>query len=100
VIRARRAGGGGTRAPRRFDVTAVGVDTGGTFTDFVAIQGGRVVSFKLPSTPESPERAVLEGLERLGTSRATRVRHGSTVATNTLLERKGARVVLVTTRGF
>ena len=100
MIRVDRAGSGHARAPRGPQVTAVGIDTGGTFTDFVAIRGSRVVSFKLPSTPEAPERAVLEGLARLGTSRATRVRHGSTVATNTLLERKGARVVLVTTRGF
>jgi N-methylhydantoinase A len=79
---------------------AIGVDTGGTFTDFVALQRGRLVSFKLPSTPRAPERAVLAGLARLAADRSSRVRHGSTVATNALLERKGARVVLVTTRGF
>jgi len=79
---------------------AVGLDTGGTFTDFVAWQGGRLVSFKLPSDPAAPERPVLEGLRRLGAGRATHVRHGSTVATNTLLERKGARVALITTAGF
>ena len=80
--------------------SAIGVDTGGTFTDFVAIVGGRRVAFKLPSTPAAPERAVLAGLERLGAGTHTRVRHGSTVATNALLERKGARVLFVTTRGF
>jgi len=79
---------------------AVGLDTGGTFTDFVAWQGGKLVTFKLPSDPTNPERPVLEGLRRLGANRATQVRHGSTVATNTLLERKGARVTLVTTAGF
>lgn len=79
---------------------AVGLDTGGTFTDFAAWQGGRLVTFKLPSHPAAPERPVLEGLRRLGATRATQVRHGSTVATNTLLERKGARVTLVTTAGF
>jgi N-methylhydantoinase A len=78
----------------------VGVDTGGTFTDFVALGGGRLIALKLPSTPRAPERAVLEGLERLGTRSTTRVRHGSTVATNTLLERQGARVAFVTTGGF
>ena len=78
----------------------VGVDTGGTFTDFVGIAGGRLVAFKLPSTSAAPDRAVLAGLERLGATRATRVRHGSTVATNALLERKGARVTFVTTAGF
>src|SRR6185295_17665248 len=79
---------------------AIGVDTGGTFTDFVAFVRGRLVTLKLPSTPRRPERAVLAGLARLSSSRATLVRHGSTVATNTLLERKGARVTFVTTAGF
>jgi N-methylhydantoinase A len=78
----------------------LGVDTGGTFTDFVARRGGRWIALKVPSTPKAPERAVLEGLGRLGAGSRTRVRHGSTVATNTLLERKGARVTLVTTAGF
>ncbi len=81
-------------------LTAAGIDTGGTFTDFVGVAGGQVVTFKLPSTPSAPDRAVLQGLERLGAARATRVRHGSTVATNALLERKGARVTFVTTAGF
>jgi N-methylhydantoinase A len=81
-------------------VSAAGVDTGGTFTDFVAVAGGRLVTWKEPSTPAAPERAVLAGLARLGASRATRVRHGSTVATNALLERKGARVVFLTDLGF
>ncbi len=86
--------------PSRTPPSAVGVDTGGTFTDFVTLAGGRLLAFKLPSTPRAPERAVLVGLRRVGAARATRVRHGSTVATNTLLERKGARVALVTTAGF
>ncbi len=88
----------GPRAPAA--PTSIGVDTGGTFTDFVALRAGRLVSFKLSSTPRAPERAVLEGLARLAADRSSRVRHGSTVATNALIERKGARVVLVTTRGF
>jgi N-methylhydantoinase A len=88
---------GGRKQPR---IAAIGVDTGGTFTDFVALVEGRLVALKLPSTPADPARAVLDGLARLGVSRGTRVRHGSTVATNTLLERKGARVSLVTTEGF
>jgi len=78
----------------------MGVDTGGTFTDFVAVRGGRLIALKLRSTARAPERAVLAGLTWLGAVRDTRVRHGSTVATNTLLERTGARVVLVTTAGF
>ena len=80
--------------------SAVGVDTGGTFTDVVAWRGGQRVAFKLPSTPSEPAAAVLDALARAGAEPATRVRHGSTVATNALLERKGARVTLVTTAGF
>lgn len=87
----------GTEAPR---ASAVGVDTGGTFTDFVAVVGRRLVMLKVPSTPAAPEHAVLEGLRRLGATRRARVRHGSTVATNALLERKGARVTLLTNQGF
>jgi len=79
---------------------AIGVDTGGTFTDVVAWRGGKRVAMKVPSTPHDPAQAVLEGLSRAGAGRGTRVRHGSTVATNALLERKGARVTLVTTAGF
>ena len=95
------AAGADLRArPRITRLTAAGIDTGGTFTDFVGIAGGRLVTFKLPSTPAAPDRAVLAGLERLGATPATRVRHGSTVATNALLERKGARVTFVTTAGF
>jgi N-methylhydantoinase A len=78
----------------------VGVDTGGTFTDVVAWRGGQRIAFKVPSTPREPAAAVLEALARAGAGRGTRVRHGSTVATNALLERKGARVTLVTTAGF
>jgi len=89
------------RATRsRAPAIAIGVDTGGTFTDFVAVIAGRLVAFKVPSTPGAPERAVLEGLGRAGATRRTRVRHGSTVATNTLLERKGARVTWLTNAGF
>jgi N-methylhydantoinase A len=75
----------------------VGVDTGGTFTDFVLVRGGRIEVFKKFSTPREPESAILEGLKGL---RPSEVIHGSTVATNTLLERKGARVALLTTEGF
>lgn len=78
----------------------MGIDTGGTFTDVVAWRDGARVAFKLPSTPHDPSAAVLDSLLRAGAGRGTRVRHGSTVATNALLERKGARVTLVTTAGF
>ncbi len=73
----------------------VGVDTGGTFTDVVAADG-RIV--KLLSTPADPARAVAEGLRRAGG--ATTLAHGTTVATNALLERRGGRVALVSTVGL
>src|SRR5437867_7223617 len=78
----------------------VGVDTGGTFTDFVVIRGGRIEVFKEFSTPAEPEDAILRGLARLQQDKPAEVIHGSTVATNALLERKGARVALLTTEGF
>jgi N-methylhydantoinase A/oxoprolinase/acetone carboxylase beta subunit len=78
----------------------IGIDTGGTFTDFViAHDDGRIETFKLRSNPRDPARVILDGLARAGAARAEVV-HGSTVATNALLERKGARTALVTTAGF
>mgnify|MGYP003345105996 FL=1 len=77
----------------------IGVDAGGTFTDFIAVHDdGRVETFKLRSNPRSPASVILEGL-RLIAPKADVV-HGSTVATNALLERKGARTAFVTTAGF
>ena len=82
--------------------TIVGIDTGGTFTDFVVLAGRRLRTHKLPSTPADPSRAVLQGLRTLFTEDTAdyEIVHGSTVATNALLERKGARTALVTTAGF
>jgi N-methylhydantoinase A len=80
-------------------VRILGVDTGGTFTDFVCFDRGTLLTHKILSTPDDPSRAVLEGLRALG-GLGDLVRHGSTVATNAFLERKGARVTLVTTKGF
>jgi N-methylhydantoinase A len=77
------------------------VDTGGTFTDLLLLDGGRLQALKVPSTPADPAEAVLSGVHALvGGSRPFLLLHGSTVATNALLERKGARVALVTNRGF
>ncbi len=77
----------------------IGVDAGGTFTDFVALHDdGRIETFKLRSNPRNPAAVILAGLARLG--RPADVVHGSTVATNALLERKGARTAFVTTAGF
>ena len=83
----------------------VGVDTGGTFTDFVYVDGSSSHIFKLPSTPADPSRAISEGLrliaERTGSGkREIEVVHGTTVGTNALLERRGAKTALVTTAGF
>ena len=83
----------------------IGIDTGGTFTDFVVFLpgSGAPYSFKVPSTPGNPAEAVLTGLERIRAAHrgaAPVIIHGSTVATNALLERKGARTALVTTQGF
>ncbi len=79
----------------------VGVDTGGTFTDMVAFVDGEVRTHKVPSTPADPAAAVLLGLqELLPPGRSAILTYASTVATNALLERRGARVVLLSTRGF
>lgn len=80
------------------------MDTGGTFTDFVCLtENGSWRRWKVPSTPDDPARSIMEGLRGLlpdlNTSRLELV-HGTTVRTNVFLERKGARTVLLTTRGF
>jgi N-methylhydantoinase A len=80
----------------------IGVDAGGTFTDFVILHDdGRLESFKLRSNPQAPARVILAGLQQAaaGVKKAAVV-HGSTVATNALLERKGARTAFITTAGF
>jgi N-methylhydantoinase A len=83
-------------------------DIGGTFTDFVLhdAAGDRTWFLKVPSTPKSPEKAVLDGIDMimaqagLGLDGIETVLHATTVATNAIIERKGARVGLVTTEGF
>jgi N-methylhydantoinase A/oxoprolinase/acetone carboxylase beta subunit len=79
----------------------IGIDAGGTFTDFIVYHDdGRLETFKLRSNPKSPASVILSGLEKAAGSRKAEVIHGSTVATNALLERKGVRTALVTTAGF
>ncbi len=87
----------------------IGVDAGGTFTDFVVLRDdGSLESFKLPSDPRAPARVILAGIERAARGRqvgdlphpVVDVVHGTTAATNALLERKGARTAFVTTAGF
>jgi len=77
----------------------VGVDTGGTFTDFVWEEDGKLKTLKVPSTPGNPAKAILQGLERIGIKPEVLI-HGTTVATNAFLERKGEDFVLITTKGF
>ena len=87
--------------PSRPSTALLAVDTGGTFTDLVLLSDGAIETLKVPSTPHDPSQAVLDGIRRMiPEGVAFLLLHGSTVATNALLERKGARVVLVTNEGF
>jgi N-methylhydantoinase A len=80
----------------------LGVDVGGTFTDVVILSGGRLVTAKVPSTPSDQSEGVLAGVQAadFDASGLVAFAHGMTVATNALLERRGARLALVTTEGF
>src|SRR5579862_6511870 len=80
----------------------VGVEVGGTFTDLVAVEGGKLVVTKVPSTPKSPDIGAFEAIRASGIdlSLIEDLGHGSTVATNAVLERKGAKVAFVATAGF
>jgi N-methylhydantoinase A len=83
----------------------VGVDTGGTFTDFVFASNRGIEIFKVPSTPSDPSLAIAAGLKTIQETTgipATNIEvvHGTTVGTNALLQRRGARAALITTRGF
>jgi N-methylhydantoinase A len=79
----------------------LGVDTGGTFTDFVCYEDGRLRVHKVLSTPSAPEQAILQGIRELGLAgKHFYLVHGSTVATNAVLEGKGVRTAYVTNRGF
>ena len=78
----------------------IAIDTGGTFTDIVYLWEEKLVVLKVFSTPDDPGRAVLNGLAQVNASSGVVVRHGTTVGTNAMLERKGGRVAFVTTSGF
>jgi len=82
--------------------TRLGVDVGGTFTDLVALSEGRLVTAKVPSTPQDQSAGVMNSIEtsEVEPSAVDALAHGMTVATNALLERRGARTALVTTEGF
>src|SRR6185503_1359584 len=83
-------------------MNAVGVDIGGTFTDLVGVIDGKIVTSKASTVPADPTQGVAETLDlaRVDMARLTEVLHGSTIAINTVLERKGARAALITTKGF
>src|SRR4030095_16979939 len=86
----------------------IGVDVGGTFTDFFAFDDAtdRIILHKVPSTPGNPAEAVIVGLRELHSrhgvdlAEVARLSHGTTVATNTLIQRRGGKVALVVTEGF
>jgi N-methylhydantoinase A len=88
--------------PRRVPTLRIAVDTGGTFTDCVWIDGesGSLRMLKVFSTPQDPSQAIVEALRKIAHEGELVLLHGTTVGTNTLLERKGARAALVTTAGF
>ena len=96
----------GLKAPER--ALRVGIDIGGTFTDFCVFDGasGSTLHHKVPSSPANPDHATMSGLlefltsAKIATSDLTFVGLGTTVATNTLLQRSGARTAIVTTSGF
>ncbi len=80
----------------------IGIDIGGTFTDFVSYdpETRNITTFKLLTDSTNPAHTVLQGLKSILSDQPAQIIHGSTVATNALLERKGARTALITTRGF
>jgi N-methylhydantoinase A len=85
----------------RSQALRIAIDTGGTFTDCVWVEGGgRIRMLKVFSTPDDPSRGIAEALEKIECRDSLILLHGTTVGTNTLLQRKGARVALVTTAGF
>ncbi len=91
--------------PTRHPELRIAIDTGGTFTDCVWVEGGTLRTLKVFSTPDDPSRAIGEALKKIGgaaenTGAGLTLLHGTTVGTNALLQRKGARVALITTAGF
>ena len=77
----------------------IGVDTGGTFTDFIFFDGEKIEILKIPSTPQMPHLSILEGLKAF-LQKDFFLIHGTTVATNAFLQKKMAKTAFVSTRGF
>jgi len=86
--------------PRPPSTVRIAIDTGGTFTDCVWVERGQVRMLKLFSTPADPSQAIAQAVAKVATRSGIVLLHGTTVGTNTLLQRKGARVGLITTAGF
>jgi N-methylhydantoinase A len=86
--------------PQRPSTLRIAIDTGGTFTDCVWIDRGQVRLLKVFSTPADPAQAIAEAIQQIAPNATVTLLHGTTVGTNTILQRKGARVALVTTKGF
>src|SRR5579875_3411849 len=78
----------------------IAIDTGGTFTDCVWTHQGELKILKLSSTPSDPSQAVLDALRQIAAGQPVEIRHGTTVGTNALHERKGVRTAFITTAGF
>jgi N-methylhydantoinase A len=85
---------------RRPQPLRIAIDTGGTFTDCVWMEDGQLRMLKIFSTPADPSQAIVEAIRKIAPTKDFILLHGTTVGTNTLLERKGARTALVTTSGF
>jgi len=82
-------------------MTLLGIDTGGTFTDFILYRNGSLLTHKVLSTPKAPELAILQGIKDLGLlDTAITIVHGSTVATNAVLEGKGVTTAYITNHGL
>ena len=80
--------------------TRIGVDSGGTFTDIVALVDGKLHVRKIPSTPGNPSTSIYEGLKEFVEKGPVFIIHGTTVGTNALLEKKGGKIALLTTKGY
>jgi len=89
-----------TIMPQPPSTLRVAIDTGGTFTDCVWIDRGRIRLLKVFSTPADPAQAIAEAIRQIANESPVTLLHGTTVGTNSILQRKGARVALVTTKGF
>jgi N-methylhydantoinase A len=86
--------------PQRPSTLRIAIDTGGTFTDCVWVDRGQVRLLKVFSTPADPAQAIAEAVQQIAPDAIVTLLHGTTVGTNAILQRKGARVALVTTKGF